>query len=581
MASVPRGRRAALALSVVAILAFAGTAAAAGSATLVTVGSPPSPFSQNKQNEPAIAVNPANPMMMAAGSNDEIDLESCAAGDPTTCPFTTGVGVSGIYFSIDGGTTWTQPTYTGWTARGCLGPGACTPQVGPIGTLPNYYAAGLVSDGDPMLAFGPAPDSTGAFAWGNGVRLYYGNLTSNFSSARSEAAFKGSEAVAVSYTVDLTKAMAGDNTGWSSPVIVTKQNAALFSDKDGLWVDNAASSPHFGAVYECNVAFRSLGGAPEPVMFTRSTDGGATWAKQMQLTAATDNNRTGGRQGCAIRTDSHGVIYVFWEGTDIKTRQSVQFMARSFDGGVSFEKPRAVASVVDVGQFDPNTARFSFDGVAGARTDSFPSVDIANGAPTGVGATDEIVLGWADGTTPTDVSGGPNERALVQWSTDGGDTWSAPLNAAPTADRPNFPAFAIAPDGSQLYVTYDNFLQPWQSDTSKPRSMQGVVRTAAVGTDGTPGAWSDLYRGAIGDARGSSQNGLTAGFLGDYNAAMAMGDSVAAVWNDVRNAADCPAIDTYRENLVTGTTPNPVPAVGTDCPASFGNTDIYGGVFTP
>src|SRR5919201_2217858 len=247
-AKLLRGGFAVLALAGVAcVLAVPGALATHGGDTRVSVGSPASPFSQNKQNEPALAVDANHPNVLVAGANEEIDEEACNAGDPTTCPFTTGIGNSGVYFSFDSGATWTQPTYTGWTARDCLGPAACVPHVGPIGTLPNYFENGLVSDGDPAIEFGPRP-GPGGFSWANGARLYYANLTSNFSSERSEQAIKGFEAIAVSYTDNPQAAAANSQAAWSDPIIVSRQNAALFSDHEAMTTDDASSSPFFGNV---------------------------------------------------------------------------------------------------------------------------------------------------------------------------------------------------------------------------------------------------------------------------------------------------------------------------------------------
>ncbi len=543
-------------------------------------------------NEPALAVDANHPKVLVAGSNDEIDMEACNAGTDNTCPFTPGVGTSGVYFSFDSGTTWTQPTYQGLTARGCLGvvgssDPPCTAQVGSIGTLPNYFENGLVSDGDPALAFGPSPDASGHFSWSNGSRLYYANLTSNLPGTQT---FKGFEAVAVSRTDDVTAAAAGNGSAWMNPVIVTKQSSTTFSDKEQIWADNAASSPFFGNAYLCLASFRSDShgnASPQPLLVATSTDGGATWT-QKQVTSASNNpfnTKQGfGRSGCTVRTDSHGAVYVFANQFGVGTPgNSSHILVKSLDGGKSWTRPVNIGLAVDtcfLVQFDGTSFRCVMDGVGGARDDlsAAPSVDIANGAPTGAGATNEILRTWVDGR-----DGVNHEHVFVSFSTDGGNTWSAPSATESSGDRGYYSAIAISPSGTDAYLVYNAFTTPLRTDTTSTRTLVGVVKHADIDANGVPGTWSELHRGAPGDPRGSSQNNLWLEFLGDYVYAVATDTYGAGVWNDTRNAADCPAIDNWRAAaqaaVQNGTIVPPKPAPEQDCPATFGNSDIFGGSY--
>jgi len=543
-------------VSVTAALAVPVTAGAQTAETKVSVAGPTTPYLPNAVNEPALAIDANNPNVLAAGANDLVDSAPCKG---SSCDLTPDIGISGIYFSLNGGESWTQPTYSGLTAQNG------TTHVGPIHTLPNYFENGMSSHGDPALAFGPKPGPDG-FSWTNGSRLYYANLAFPLT---GQMPFSGFVAATVSRTDDAAAAAAGDQNAWKAPVIVTRQSNTTFSDKEDIWADNASSSQFFGNVYVCNTAFRSVSGPPEPIMLSASSDGGDTW-RQRQLSAATNNAQTGGRQGCAVRTDSAGVVYVIWEGADVQTGQSVFYLARSFDGGSNFDKPRPVATVHDVGVFDRVSGRIVFDGFAGTRTDSFPSLSIANGAPTGTGATNTLVLTWPDGALN-------HEQALVQTSANQGVTWSTPVNATEAGDRPDNPAVAISPNGTDVYLVYNGYLQPFQTSTANPRNMQGVVRHADVGAAGTLAAWSTLHRGAVGDARGTTRT-LNREAVYDYNFAAATRTYGAAVWMDVRNAASCDAVNAYRQSLIDGTPITP-PAPLTDCPAQFGNNDIFGGAY--
>ena len=226
-----------------------------------------------------------------AGANDEIDMEACNAGGRHHLPVHPGrrrlrrLLLVRHRDDLDAADVHRLDRH----ATVSVLRGRATRRVwriaGSIGTIPWYGENGLVSDGDPAVAFGPKP-GPGGFSWANGSRLYYANLTSNVGATRSEQAFKGFEAIAVSRTDNVQAAAAGVKSAWCvgaagcAPVIVSKQSSTTFSDKEQVWADNAASSPFFGTVYLCWASFRGQekgNAAPAPLIVAVSHDGGDTW----------------------------------------------------------------------------------------------------------------------------------------------------------------------------------------------------------------------------------------------------------------------------------------------------------------
>ena len=588
--------------------ALAAPGALAQTEAEVTVGSPHHPFPRNKQNEPAVAIDASRPDVVVAGANDEIDLAPCGTSQFATpeapCPFTPGVGVMGVYFSFNGGETWQQPTYSGFSARDG------TPGPGPIGTLPWYYENGMVSDSDPAVAFGPI-FRNGHFSWANGSRLYYATLASNFPTdlyasgadaeeldeeeapernlALREQGFaeagpiKGVEAITVSRADNVSASNFDNKSVWKAPVIASQSTSATqFTDKEQVWADNAASSPFFGNVYVCYAKF--VGGGAEPLFVSTSRNGGDTWHQKQVTKAAAASPVNFGQSGCTIRTNSHGVVYVMYQTFQaFAPGTSRHELVRSYDGGRSWTRPRVVTSLLDnCFVIDPVIGRCVEDGIAGARNDlsASPSIDIANGAPTGQGATnaiadtsvtgpalneEKVFLTWADANERPRAHVPPGSRgARLDWS----DRQIVSTNG----DRGYYSAPALEPDGSGIYLVYNAYTNPYRETTFTSRGLVGVTRWSAF--DNGPTGWTTLHRSPVGDPRGSAQNNLQAEFLGDYVYAAATNDYGVTVWNDVRDGTVCPAINDWRMAIREGSTADP-PNPLTACPAGFGDTDIW------
>jgi hypothetical protein len=169
--------------------------------------------------------------------------------------------------------------------------------------------------------------------------------------------------------------------------------------------------------------------------------------------------------------------------------------------GKSFTKAQVIRQITDPCFFvDPVYGRCVMDGFAGARTDlsAAPSIDIANGAPTGAGATNEIVAAWADGGS--DVN---DNKTLLSWSVNGGTTWSPAATVSLAGDRPLYAAPAISPAGDKLYVVYEADTAPWRgANMTSPRPYHGVFLTAPVGAGGAPASWSTVYNGSTDTSAG-------------------------------------------------------------------------------
>src|SRR5207302_10550358 len=96
-----------------------------------------------------------------------------------------------------------------------------------------------------------------------------------------------------------------------------------------------------------------------------------------------------------------------------------------------------------------------------------PSVDIANGAPSGADATDRMVMTYVSGAIAA-------PHVYFSESTNGGGAWSAPRSIETGGDRGFYTAPAISPNGTDVYVVYNAFTTPYRTNAADSRSLVGV-----------------------------------------------------------------------------------------------------------
>ena len=100
-----------------------------------------------------------------------------------------------------------------------------------------------------------------------------------------------------------------------------------------------------------NVAWEDTAPGPSVIMFSRSTDGGASFSEPKQISSG-----TGEATEAAIATDSSGRISVVWVDTSAGNAEA--FYARSTDAGASFSTPINVSNFTTGNIHKPTVVTF-------------------------------------------------------------------------------------------------------------------------------------------------------------------------------------------------------------------------------
>lgn len=209
--------------------------------------------------------------------------------------------------------------------------------------------------------------------------------------------------------------------------------SASTSDKEFIHVDKFGTSPRKDNVYLCWHDNNTL-------KFSRSTDFAHTWSSPLTMSSGTTQSGI----GCDISSDKNGNVYYFWPANNGKTILS----RRSTDGGATFAAAVTVANTQDGYDFAipaMETRRAFIYAAADADLSSGP---FAN----------RVYVAWTDTTAPESGTAANNHARIQVAYSDNGTTWNVrtPHETADANSVDRFhPWIGVSSDGTVHVMFYD------------------------------------------------------------------------------------------------------------------------------
>ena len=220
---------------------------------------------------------------------------------------------------------------------------------------------------------------------------------------------------------------------WSTPAMLVRDGATLFNDKNSLTADRT------DARYVYAVWDRLDAAGHGPTLLARSLDGGLTWeaAREIYVPASAGVSQTLGNRIVVLADGT--LVNIFTQFDTVAGVSSAWLGAvRSADKGLTWSPPVRIADARGIGARDPQSGQPIRDGV------QMPSIAVA--------ADNALWVAWQDAR----FSGGARDAIAVSHSTDGGNTWSAPVAVNKNLGAAAFtPTLTARGDGTVALLHYD------------------------------------------------------------------------------------------------------------------------------
>ena len=283
-----------------------------------------------------------------------------------------------------------------------------------------------------------------------------------------------------------------------------------FEDKPYIVADSG-NGPHAGNLY---IGWTRWTLTDSQMLFTRSTDGGKTWSKPIEIDdhPGLPRDDNGALEGFDAAVAGDSTIYAIWT-----TGEGI-VLTSSHDGGASFSRPHLILHTAPI--------MFAIDTLE--RANGFPQISIDP-------RSERLYVTWSD------YRNGDLDVFCAS-SSDKGKTWSQPVrvNNDPVHNGAEqfFQWSAVDPaDGSVNVLFYDR-----RGDPQNRKQIVVLARSTDGGRSFANYAWTD--------------NAFEAGgvFFGDYTGLAAFGGRVYGVWTEKPPGQSEPSSgssDTSRRRLGT------------------------------